>query len=430
MQKIKPMIDQWFKRRKGSLCSSISLSHPMVTAPLIFMVSILLLVAGPGFIYPLNAQPLDEVIEDLLDDGVTGECAALEAAGVSLDPGSPLAVFCSNANGGDPSSTGGSAGTPTTAPGIVKERLESVRDDQKEESESGVVSDLTAAWSVFFSAEGERLDRDGTRFEEGYDSGIWRLTVGTNYQLADRSTIGLALTYSNQDGDFDGGGDFENDSYGLLGFVAFAPTEKCFIQGTLGYTRHTYERTRDVEGRLTGTPAGDELSGLVSADFDGNEISAGVLAGSDHAIGRLTIGPRIGLDWIFTEFDEYTEKGTTGLELVFDDADETSIQSRIGFAGSLAISTGFGVLIPQLSADWVHEFANDQRNLAFSFAADENGIKFTYEDEKPDNDFLELAVGVSAVLPNGWLPYIQFRAIAAHDFLNRYVGSVGLRKEF
>ncbi len=386
------------------------------------------LILGAALTSTTNAQSLDDAIADLLDNRDSDVCFKLESAGALL--GGALGAFCSQSGGGDPVSSGGAAGAPQTAPGIVQERLQAARGDQEQASQAGnsTVSELGAGWSLFVSAEYENLDRDVTTFEDGYDSDIGRFTVGSDYRLSSAVTTGLALTYATHEGDFDGGGDFENDSYGLTLFASYLPSDKMFLQGTMGYASKSFDRTRLVSASLTDTanPLGP---GSVNGDYDGSEFSTGLLWGYDHTTGNLTIGPRLGLGWIYTQFDDYTETGDTGLELVFDDTDETSLQSRLGLAASIALGTGFGVLIPQVSADWVHEFANDQRTEAFSFADDAAGIAFAYQDEDPDRDFFEYAVGLSAVLPNGWLPYAQFRAIAGHEYLDSYVGVVGLRIE-
>ncbi len=412
--------------RLQSLALSVA---TLIAAALIF---IFLLVLIPVFIRAVNAEPLDAVIDNLLNAGPNNNepCFRLESAGPTPDRlTGALEAFCDQVGSGSATTSGGGATTPQTAPGIVQDRLQAVKEDQGQSAQTATISELAPGWNLFLSAEGETLDRDVTPFEDGYDSDVWRVTVGTDFQPNDKGTVGLAFTYSNHKGDFEGGGDFDNESYGVIAFAAVAPKDNVFVQATMGYASKGYDRTRTVATELSGVT--NQIGpGSVKGDFDGNEFSTGVLVGYDHAIGRLTIGPRIGIDWIFTEFDSYTEQGDTGLELVLDDTDETSFQSRVGFAGSFAVSTGFGVLVPQISADWVHEFADSQRTLAFSFADDPAGVKFTYEDEEPDTDFFELAIGLSAVLPNGWLPYAQFRTIVGHEFLDSYVGSVGLRLEF
>ena len=411
------------KRNNSSQHCHSGSSGTLIKNRMVLPIAVFVLLVLLFFIQPAEAEPLDLVIENLIDNN----CTILQGAGGTPEPGGELDNVCAATGGSGNTSTGGGAGTPTTAPSILQKRMEGQGKDQAEAMGTDTVSELVPGWSVFLSAEAESLDRDVTLFEDGYDSSIWRLTLGTDYQLTEKSIVGLALTTTRQDGNFTGGGDFETGSYGFIAFASYSPSENGFVQLSIGYSLKDYDRTRDVSVVSGGVTVED---GSVTADFDGSELSTGILIGYDYTVGRLTIGPRIGLDWVYTEIDGYTEQGSTGLELVFDDADETSFQSRVGFTGSMAFSTGFGVLIPQFSADWVHEFADDQRDLVFSFKGDTSSVDFSYEDEEPDSNFFELALGLSAVLPNGWLPFIQARAIVGHDFLDSYSGSLGIRKEF
>jgi outer membrane autotransporter protein len=373
-----------------------------------------------------HARSLDDQVVFLLENN----CAELTNAGASPAGGSALATVCAN-GGGAGSSTGGGAGTVQTAPGIVTQRLLEARGEDREQktgADEGV-AEITPRLSVFVSTEYEALDRDVSDFEDGYDSDIQRLSAGGDYRLNNTTVAGAALTYYNHEGDFDSGGDFDNDSYGLTVFASFVPSDRTFVQATAGYAAKRYDRTRIAFFDMSGgaTPAGP---GPAKGDYDGDEYSAGILAGYDIASGNLTFGPRLGLDYIRTDFDSYRESGGTGLELAFSSADETSLQSRLGATGSMTLSTGFGVLVPQVDASWVHEFDDDQRSEDFKFIDDGNAVTFQYEDEKPDRDFFELAVGVSAVLRNGWQPYLQFRTLAGHHYLDSYVGAIGLRAEF
>ena len=42
------------------------------------------------------------------------------------------------------------------------------------------------------------------------------------------------------------------------------------------------------------------------------------------------------------------------------------------------LRTGFGVLVPQIYANWVHEFENDQRTENFSFVDDSTNVQYSY----------------------------------------------------
>ncbi len=362
-----------------------------------------------------GAQPLDRVVESLLEN----QCSLFEAAGGDTVG---LANICGQPPGAGTSS-GGGASTPQTAPGIVQERLKEARGEEVD-AEAGVVSEMVPGLSLLLSAEYEDLDRDTTTFEDGYDSDIKRFTLGADYLFTDTLMAGLAFTYYNHDGDFDSGGDFDNDSYGLLAFLSIIPHESVFVQATVGYASKEYDRTRQAALKIDSDPS-------LGEPFDeSGPAEGGILAGYDQRMGSLTIGPRLGLDWIYNRFDGYSEQGDTGLELVFEETDEFSLQGRLGLMGSMAVSTGFGVLLPQVNVDWVHEFENDQRIENFSFVDDDAKVKFQYEDEKPDRDFFEVSAGVSAVLPNGWQTLAQYRTILGHDYIDSHVGSLGVRVEF
>jgi uncharacterized protein YhjY with autotransporter beta-barrel domain len=380
-----------------------------------------LLLSGILCTAPAGARSLDKEVEFIL---LTQQCNQIMPTG-------NLANICSALSGGGGTSGGGNAAASVTSPGIIQERLLAAR-GENEDTANGTTQTvaLSSGMNIFFAGEYESQDRDITAFEDGFDSDIGRFTVGGDYRFTDKLVAGAALTYYNQTGDFDGGGDFDNDSYGVTGFASLQPIDQAFIQATVGYAAKDYDRTRIATFVQNGIAVTPTVPGAVNGDYDGDELSAGLLAGYDFSFGSLTIGPRVGLDYIKTDFDGYSETGSTGLELVFAGADKTSVQSRVGIAASQAISTGFGVLLPQASVNWVHEFEDDQRSEAFSFVEDGSKTTFFYDTEGPDKDFFEFSVGVAAVLPNGWLPYAQFRTTVDHDYLDSAVAAVGLRKEF
>jgi outer membrane autotransporter protein len=382
------------------------------------------------FVNPAAAKSLDEQLNFLLKDS----CDVLNhlEIGITYESGG-LSNLCVDGSGfGGGTSTGGAAGVPQVAPTIVLDRLQEARGEETDADtdESGMVSKISPKLSLIFSVEGEALDRDVTRFEAGYDSDILRLTAGIDSQFTDKFLAGLAFTYNDHNGDLSSdGGDFENDSFGLLVYSSFIPTQGVFIQATGGYASKGFKRTR-IASFKTDVSARNIEPGPVKSNYDGNEYSAGVMVGYDRSINNITFGPRASLDWVYNEFDGYSEKGDTGLELTFEDTSESSLQSRLGMAGSMAISTGFGVLVPQLYANWVHEFENGQRTENFRFNDVEENIPFQYEDEPPDQDFIELAAGVSVVLPNGWQTYVQYRTILGHNYIDSHVGAIGMRAEF
>jgi outer membrane autotransporter protein len=137
-----------------------------------------------------------------------------------------------------------------------------------------------------------------------------------------------------------------------------------------------------------------------------------------------------------TQIGDYTENGSTGIELKYNDQWINSLQSVLGVQGSAAFSTSFAVLVPQFNADYIHEFANSQRFIHVQFAQDLRGTpgfpgttprKFTFQNDVPVRNYFNLGTGLVMVLPNGWQFFTNFRAMVGNEHFNNYAGTFGLR---
>jgi len=390
----------------------------------------------------------DAINSQLAFDGTTNlGCARLvggsprDQDNEPLDFGAELADICGvviPGSGGASNSTGGAGGSPVS--GLVAERLRAFRDEEckegdKECKERGAgasadaETDLGSGFSVFASANYQDLDRDSTEFEDGYDSDLWGVMAGAEYKISDTLAAGLVLNYMHWDGDFNSGGRFDKDSYGPIAYASFFPREGVFADLVLGYNRidvsskrrrnYTNEENKTFGGEVKGSP-------------DDNEFSTSFLLGIDYPIRQFTVGPRLGLDFVYTDLDGYSESGTTGLELDFAADSETSLQSRLGLQGSMAISTALAVLVPQVRGDWVHEFADDQRSISARFVQDlrDNPTSFGFENEEPDRDFFEINAGIVAVFPHDIQVFVNYWTLQGHKYLDSHAGSVGMRIDF
>jgi outer membrane autotransporter protein len=172
------------------------------------------------------------------------------------------------------------------------------------------------------------------------------------------------------------------------------------------------------------------FTGNTAADTDGNEFKVGVNGGYDFSFDNITVGPRLGLHYKHTRIDGYRERGNSGLELVYASQTENSLTGVLGMYGSIAISTAFGVLVPQTTIEYVHEFKDDQRRIKFHFADDLNRNRFRFENDPPDRNYFNLGVGIVAVLPHGFSPFINYRALVGYNEQSSHAVTAGLRVEF
>lgn len=103
----------------------------------------------------------------------------------------------------------------------------------------------------------------------------------------------------------------------------------------------------------------------------------------------------------------------------------------VGVFASLAWSLRFGVLVPQATVEYVHEFLDDQRVIYFRFAEDNAfRTKFRFQTDPPDRDYLNASVGLLLVLPHGISAYANYTGLFAYSDQHRHTVTVGVRVEF
>jgi len=368
------------------------------------------------------AQTLDQAIANQLDL----QCQNLTGGGAVPGLGPNLTALCNDIPSGPGSSSGGSTGSAQSLGATVENR----RKDRLEgkSTENQATFNLPSGLGLFISGNVESLDRDKTTFGDGFDSTVLGTTAGADFRFNDMFLAGGAFNYVNRDGDFDGGGDFNTDSFGGLIYGSVMPIPAMFLDITLGYTSHDYDLKRPVEYvTLGGTPFG----GNAKSDSDGDEFLIRAVAGYDYTIRNITVGPRVGLNYTHLSIDDYKESNAGGIGLEYDDQTVKSLQSTVGLQGSMAINTSYGVWLPQAMAEYVHEFENDRRNIKVQFTEDNraNPTKFNFNNDKPDRDFFNLGIGTVLVLPNGIQPFVNFRAMVGNDRFDNYAGTVGVRIE-
>jgi outer membrane autotransporter protein len=305
--------------------------------------------------------------------------------------------------------------------------------------------------NLYISGEYERFDKDVTTFEPGYKTDTGRALIGADYSFSDWLVFGGAFKYSRDEGKFDAQppaipvdppgpplpiprGRFNTDSYGGLLHVGFVPAQRSFVDAIFGYTRKNYFIRRGVavtRGTLSAT-------GTADGDPDGDEFKAELNGGYDFSFQNITIGPRLGLHFRRTEIDGYTERGRlvagvgsrTGLELIYDPQHENSLTTALGVYGSVAISTGIGVLVPQTTLEYVHEFLDPQRRITFRFIDDLNRTAFRFENDPPDRNYFNLGAGIVLVLPHGISPFVNYRSLVGYKDQSSHTVTAGLRVEF
>jgi uncharacterized protein YhjY with autotransporter beta-barrel domain len=394
-----------------------------------------------------QSQPLNEVVNELLKFGRSNvACQALFGSDLTSNVPvleGPLAKLCRRPSLFPQGSTssgvaGGGAATTAYLPMIVQKRLKKGEDKETaagDGASADSISDFGNGWNVFLSGEYQRLNRNLTAFEDGYKSDVGSIIAGIDKQITVQLLAGLAINYAHQSGNFASTGNFNNNAYGGTAYASYTPLENLFIQMNAGYAYRNYKRSRfasftEIDKQTNQIIENNSVSGFADSDYAGQDYNAGILVGYDMNFDSLTIGPRVGFNWVRNDYKSYNETGNSGLELHFNDDYRTSLLSSFGVFASYAVSTSFGVIVPQTGVNWIHEFANNQRDITFSFMGDTRSKTFTFQNERPDRDFLEINAGTSFVLPHGIQAFVNYRGIAGHSYFNSHGVNAGVRLEF
>lgn len=388
-----------------------------------------------------------EIFSQTLDSAVSGllgnYCEALKD-GTSQNTflpqiGAELQAICRAPIAAGPSaqaaSTGGAAGSSQVGNAFVK-RIRKFREDENSDEIGGGSGDISKSLSnglsVFLSSQLEGLNRKNSTFEGGYNSNFWGISAGADYQFSPKILGGVLLNANRWEGDFNGSGNFQTDSIGPTVFASFLPIDNMFIDVSFRYSVKHFQKSRFASFSQVFPSVTHTFSGISGSNFGGDELETGVSMGYDLFLQNITVGPRIAMNYRRLNMNGYTETGSSGLELRYLGDRADSLQTSIGFQASTSVSTGFGVLVPQINADWTHEFELDQRFVSVQFAQDFRPVPttFSYQTERPDRDFFHLGGGVVAVLPKNLQAYANFETLLGHSYLNDYVGSTGVRFGF
>ena len=272
--------------------------------------------------------------------------------------------------------------------------------------------------NLFVSTDYQKKLYDGAA-EADFDSDRAGFTVGLDSPMS-WGLIGGALNYNYTNGDFrHNGGDFQQNSFGGLLYGSYYPSDASFIDGVIGLAGKGYDLDRTVVAN------GNVLDAKAKGDTLGFEFQSSVSGGYDFSFDNFTIGPRAGIHYLRTELSDFSESGTP-MALHYEDQVEDSLTTTVGFQGSVAISTSFGVVVPQVNAEYVHEFLNDRRNV---HATDTAGTSFTFQTDPPDRDYFNVGGGVVFVLPDGISPFLNYTAEVANRFEEVHTVTAGVRLE-
>jgi uncharacterized protein YhjY with autotransporter beta-barrel domain len=358
-------------------------------------------------------------------------------------PSDQLAFLCGVSAGGDLSGNSESSLNPNQSLSNNENALNAARTETQTPTVS--VETEVGPFGLFASARmaSEEFDRTfDLDLERGYESDIWGVDLGFDQRLEGGLTWGGVVSFGNIDSEFDGGqggvnftpvssaGDIEADTLGFTLFAYWRASDSFYTEATVGYTSYEYELTRNAVFQES-TRTVPQLNVSTRANPDGDLTTASLAAGYDWSADAWTVGLTGDLRYASAEVDSYVERDPdqTGLAMAFSDTDRDSLLGGLELAVTYALSTGAGVVLPELRAQYLHEFDRDAAEAKAAYVFDTAGTIFSMTGEDADEDYGVVGAGIVWVLQNGWIPFLEAEMLVGYDDLDRYAVSAGIRRE-
>jgi len=373
-----------------------------------------------------------------------------------VNPTGALATRCGQTPGGtgdlsgnsesslNPNQTLSSNKTPlANARSKIREAYDHI--DELKDDNAGVNDNalLIGPFSLMINGNRTWIDRDPGDEERGYDGDVYSVELGLDYRLSERAVIGGFLGYENTDYNYDkdesgvnftpqnNSGKTDSDTYSVTLFGSYDLTDRIFAEGSVGASTTDYTFKRNVVFQES-TRTIPQTNVMTEGTPDGKEYWISASTGYEFSKGPLTYTPYVKASFARSEIDGYKEKDKngSGLNMNVDKNNRNSLTTDLGVRASYAVNMDWGVLIPQAHFEYEHEFDEDAQQSITSYVFDANKTEYSLKGDSPDRNYFNAGAGAVAILPNGWMGFLDFVGLINYKDLNRYQLTAGIRKEF
>jgi outer membrane autotransporter protein len=288
----------------------------------------------------------------------------------------------------------------------------------------GLLSDKWGLWARGNFSFGEK---ETSAASPAFDADQWAFVAGLDYRVSDKAVLGAALSYGQSSVEFTADdGALDTDSFSLSIYGSAYAAKNFYFDGILNVANSSYDADRNI----TYVDGMGLVTADASGDTDGMTWSGGLSAGYDFLAGGLTISPNLGVFYIDTTIDEFTETGAGGLNLIYDEQQFKSMTGNAGLRLTYAWNLSWGVLLPHLRVDYVREFEDDVDVFGVRFANDPNAVTtppVLVATDNPDQSYWRLAGGFSAQFKHGVSAYVEYQRLESFEFIDFQDVAIGLR---
>jgi len=282
---------------------------------------------------------------------------------------------------------------------------------------------LDDRFGVFVSGQLKVSDKDSTVNELGYEADSQQITAGLDYRASPKLFFGGAISYSTSNTDYNAnGGEQDADVVIFNVFGNYYITDNWYADGLINYGSSSFDNERTI---VLGSQ-----NFAATSDTDGSQWGIAVTGGYDKAVREWQFGGYARVELNEFDIDGYEESGGGGFALAIDKHDAESKQTAFGGSVAYVKSVSYGIWVPKLSAEWVHEFEDDERDVDAHFVNAPTAGTLTLPTSKPDSDFFNVGWSIAGTFSAGRSAWLRYEAQLGRDDYIAELVEIGARIPF
>ena len=267
----------------------------------------------------------------------------------------------------------------------------------------------------------------------GFNFNSGTFTAGVDYRLTQDLILGTAFSYTRTESGFaNNGGSLDSNAYTGAVYGTFYATDKLYFDGIATFGGINYDSTRNVQYALP-TPVvnPDVVNTKATANPNGNQYSVSLGGGYNFALQEWTLNPYARVNYIKLDVDSFKEQGGDGWGMSVNDQYVESVTTTLGTQISYALSTPWGVFLPNLRGEWYHQYKDNSRNIPVRFLGDTtSGLSFNTVTDSPDRNYFTVGTGVSGTFAKGLTAFLNYDTLLGYRNIESHLFTVGARLEF
>lgn len=294
-------------------------------------------------------------------------------------------------------------------------------DDEQSEAQSFV-----SPWGFFINGSLTSGDyRYADEVNDGFDFDSDSLSAGIDYRFSNRFVLGAALGYNELDSNTGAGVTMRSKGFSASLYGLFTPTEAFYIDSRISFAQPDIRQVRVENFQLIDSVVDIQAIGRTESE----QMTAAISAGYNFYKNAWNITPYVGIEYVNSQLDEFTETGAGSFNVIYADQDFESLKYNLGFNISRAFSTANGVLSPQISFQHSYE---DQDNsiMEMRLVAMPVDELFNVDTNFTESSYSQASLGLTWVTANGKMFYIKYNEIFGLENFDQSTISVGARLEF